>query len=184
MPVTLTSERYNALLANCADDAVRYCLNGFCLDFDAGMAIATDGYAIITIPIAEPELRLTGQVILGPHTGKLKRAPKGGTAVIDTSCDTVTFFTSQGLQRDVILLLRIDDKYPDYTKVIPEMNGKKAPSVLPAINPRLISRTTEALRADFVQFAFPANPSKASPFLVQIHKHDDIRCVVMPARRW
>jgi len=185
--ITIKRERFNALLANQARNDVRYYLHGFHLDFDKAIGVATDGHALVRVPIAienEYDDALPQSVILQGKEAPLKPAPRGCTDV--TICkDEETrqwslSYTTKRAGKMTLALTDIDGKFPDYERVIPkDKDSGKIDAI--GFNPNLFARTSKALGRDVVRVQFSKTDNRA--MVVTFGEEEpDVLAVVMPCR--
>lgn len=184
MKIEITANRYNALLANTGRDGVRYYLHGIFVDTKHVCMVATDGYALLRVPVTLDGDGETPDTRIYASTGK---APKNGSVLIDLIEDTAEMRLKSGKVKKTIKLDRIDGKFPDYRSVIPDNIDpeRDQPSLRGdcCFNPSLMSRTLEALEPGEIHQlqTFHADKGKG-PIVCRVAKHKDLTLIVMPCR--
>lgn len=180
--IEIAGHHYNALLANAAVDDVRFYLRGILIDQANDCAVATDGHALIKLPLNQERVESDAEPIIYTLTPK---APVGGSVLIDLGADSFAFHLKNGNQKSKMIVARIDGRYPDYEhELLKKAEPGNTPKKLPPFNPNLVARTAAALKAEGVRFTFEPDATEASPFRAEFYKFPEIQTVIMPMRDW
>lgn len=178
MKITLSADRYNALLANAPKFDVRHYLLGIYFDTANNCAVATDGHSLLRVPFEANDDDDKPAPFILPRTGA---ALKGGSVVVDTAAHTVSFLTAKDDVKRIEPYTEIDGKYPDYEKQIP--SGELQDSFqLVCVNPELIARTARLLNEGFGVLLQATSDDGKHVFVVSMPKASDVTLLVMPCR--
>ena len=207
MKIIVRNDHFRALLNTAATEDVRYYLNGFLFDFVEQRLIATDGFALISVPILEVIGKPTQKELeqQGTEYGKGKgwllfarptkpppktstKNPDMDTVEIDTEAMTIEYRRSSVNLRADAVLRYIDGPYPDYKAVMPKSWTEEGRS--PELNTMFISRVTSEVvgKAACIRLLWEHQEANAlkplSPYKVQMFgAWQDVEFIVMPCRR-
>jgi DNA polymerase III sliding clamp (beta) subunit (PCNA family) len=131
------------LVHTASKDVVRYHLNGICIDFQSGYAVATDGHALARMPLYDvpKEYKKRKQAIIDRAAAEYMLKLKGtdfDLMEVDFS-DTEISIKYPGREAKFLL---IDGKYPEYEAVIPRNDRQE---VVFSFDPELLMRLAKAM---------------------------------------
>jgi DNA polymerase III sliding clamp (beta) subunit (PCNA family) len=184
--ITLPWSNLAAVIASGAVDDVRYYLNGFAVVEDPKthklVVTATNGHRLT---LARTE---AGAGSPWPENGVIfeypEVRPKGkdakGDVTLTIDLDELKASTIWWPGRSVPLpLVRIDGKYPDLWRVIPEKNRKGEATAQIAFNPALIAPIQKALGSSGCRFRMDGD---LSAILIDWLDSPEVSTVLMPMR--
>ena len=166
-------ELFKAVLTAAAIEDVRFYLKGV-LFTKGGFVVGTDGHRLVKVKCANYEGE---DVILNP--GK-KVPPKACFIEIDTESLLVRYLSSTREEISLGRAEKIDHKYPDYARAIPELSKEAGPSVY-SFNPALIADIQKAGKFKGFKFNVTGDekPIRFTPYKLEDEKFIG---VMMPMR--
>ena len=181
--ITIKASHYRALIATMPTNDRRQHLNGFHLDAKHGVAVATDGHALVRVPMTV-EGELTENVTLRlVERFTIPRTVETVTIHLDSmlnDASTLQWVTRKG---DTVsrALRHVDGEFLDWERITDLREAGSGATVERfCVNPPLISRVTQALDAQFATIEFTGKGSNG-PLVVTMASEPDVLCIVMQA---